>query len=91
MSDLLTGIAQMFGVSNDAMLIFIGFLIPFFLALFVMIEMRQHRHEDHASDAAVAIFMMILFIECLMGIMNWFIFIVLLILFGAYEYTMVKK
>lgn len=89
MADWLTGLALMWGVSNDMMLILIGFIVAFACSLVVMIELKRTKHESY-TDAAIAVFFIVMFIECLTGLMNWMVFVILLLLFGAYEYTTMR-
>lgn len=86
----LDGLAQMWGVSNNTMGVFLGFIAAFTIALFVAIELKKHGHDEW-SDGAIAVFFLVLFVEVLLGVINWFIFLPLLIIFGAYEFQQTRK
>ena len=82
-ADIVANYAALWGVSPATMGILFGFLV----AIGIMIAVAwKFKEIEHNKEMAIGTFFIILFIESIFGLMNWILFMLLLLLFGIYEY-----
>jgi hypothetical protein len=81
--DAVAGYAQMWGINPAFMVVIVGFVFAIGLAIGIHIRFGA-KHDD--PKIGTAFFFVIFAFECLIGLNEWIIFIVMLLLFGIYEY-----
>ena len=84
--DAMSGYAQMWGIAPQYMVVIFAFVIAMVMAIIITVKFAKDK-EDY-NKMGLALFMVIMLLECLVGAMEWIIFILLLLIFGLYEYKM---